>query len=149
MRRAIVCCERFARRLLRSEEGLVAIEFGILASFLILMLVGAADLGFAARHRSQLEGAVRAGIQEALRGGTEAAVESAVLGSTDLPANPGATVTATKLCYDDSGEDADCDLPDVTVYMEIRLRQDHDWLFGLPGLSDPAALTIINSVRIG
>ena len=59
-----------ARRLAGNEDGLVAIEFGAVASFLIVMLIGATDLGFAARHRSQMEGAVRAGIQEEMNGGT-------------------------------------------------------------------------------
>src|ERR671922_2043874 len=89
------------KRLAGNEDGVVAIEFGVVASFLILMLIGATDLGFAARHRSQMEGAVRAGIQEALKGGTEEAVEDAVTASTDLPSNPAATVSATKICYDE------------------------------------------------
>ena len=75
----------------------------------MIMMIGATDLGLAARHRSQMESAVRAGIQEALKGGTEEAVESAVTASTDLPVDPAATVTATRVCYDDSGEKiADC-----------------------------------------
>lgn len=140
-----------ARRLLGNEEGVVAIEFGVVASFLILMLIGATDLGFAARHRSQMEGAVRAGIQEALKGGTVEAVEAAVTASTDLPASPAATVSATKVCYDvDGAEVDDCDAANVeSIYMEITLEQDHSWLLGLPGFSNPMTLTLTNSVRIG
>jgi Flp pilus assembly protein TadG len=85
-----------AQRLIGNEEGVVAIEFGFVASFLILMLIGATDLGFAARHRSQMEGAVRAGIQEAMKGGTEEAVEAAVVASTDLPSSPAAVISVTK-----------------------------------------------------
>src|SRR6185503_5561915 len=104
-----------AQRLIGNEDGVVAIEFGFVASFLILMLIGATDLGFAARHRSQMEGAVRAGIQEAMKGGTEEAVEAA----------------------------------DVSMYMEIVLEQEHKWILGMPGFSNPAILTVTNSVRIG
>ncbi len=151
MRKLINAFELFAKRLGANEDGVVAIEFGAVASFLILMLIGATDLGFAARHRSQMEGAVRAGIQEALKGGTEEAVESAVSDSTDLPSSPEPTITATKVCYDEGGAVVDdCDAPNVaSIYMEITLQQDHNWLLGLPGFSNPATLTITNSVRVG
>lgn len=138
-----------AKRLAGNEDGVVAIEFGFVASFLILMLIGATDLGFAARHRSQMEGAVRAGIQEAMKGGTEEAIEAAVAASTDLPASPAATVLVTKLCYDTDGEAADCEDPNVAVYMEIVLEQEHKWILGMPGFSNPAILKVTNSVKVG
>jgi Flp pilus assembly protein TadG len=151
MQRLIFALKRFSRRLLANEDGVVAIEFGALASFLILMVVGATDLGLAAQHRSQMEAAVRAGIQEALKGGTEEAVESAVTASTDLPSNPAATVTAAKICYDDQGDTVDdCDAANVdSVYMEIVLEQNHEWLLGIPGFPNPSTLKLTNSVRIG
>ena len=151
MQRPIFALERFSRRLLANEDGVVAIEFGAVASFLILMLVGATDLGLAAQHRSQMEGAVRAGIQEALKGGTEEAVEAAVTASTNLPSSPSATVSATKICYDDQGATVDdCGAGSVdSVYMEIILQQDHEWLLGLPGVANPSTLKLTNSVRIG
>ena len=151
MQKLILALKSFSRRLRANEDGLVAIEFGAVASFLILMVVGATDLGLAAQHRSQLEGAVRAGIQEALKGGTPEAVEAAVIASTDLPSSPPATVSATKICYDAEGAAVeDCDAGNVdSVYMEITLQQDHQWLLGLPGFSNPSSLTLTNSVRIG
>jgi hypothetical protein len=121
----------------------------VVASFLILMLIGATDLGFAARHSSQMEGAVRAGIQEAMKGGTEEAVESAVLASTDLPKNPQATISVTKVCYDANGDSADCESAHATVYMEIVLEQEHKWILGMPGFSNPSTLKVTNSVRVG
>jgi Flp pilus assembly protein TadG len=149
MRKLVIAFERASRRLLINEDGVVAIEFGVVASFLILMLIGATDLGFAARHRSQMEGAVRAGIQKALKGGTEEAVENAVTASTNLPSSPAPTVTATRVCYDENGDSADCDAAPATIYMEITLEQEHKWLLGLPGFSNPFTLKITNSVRIG
>ncbi len=151
MRRFFMKLEHFSRRLLVNEDGLVAIEFGAVASFLILMLIGATDLGLAARHRSQMEGAVRAGIQEALKGGTAEAVQAAVTAATDLPSDPAPTVTATKVCYDSSDVVVeDCDAANVAkIYMEIILQQDHKWLLGLPGVSNPSTLKLTNSVRVG
>jgi Flp pilus assembly pilin Flp len=114
MRQLILKLGKFTRRLIADEQGLIAIEFGAIASLLIIMLIGATDLGLAARHRSQMEGAVRAGIQEALLGGTEEAVETAVSESTDLPSDHESTVTATKTCYDaDDAELDSCTDPQV------------------------------------
>ena len=138
-----------ARRLAGNEDGLVAIEFGAVASFLIVMLIGATDLGFAARHRSQMEGAVRAGIQEAMKGGTEEAVEAAVTASTDLPSSPAPTISATKVCYDSNGDTADCEAANVAIYMEIILEQEHKWILGMPGFSNPSILKVTHSVRVG
>ena len=147
----LIALKRFSGRLLANEDGVAAIEFGAVASFLILMVIGATDLGLAAQHRSQMEGAVRAGIQEALKGGTEEAVQAAVTASTDLPSSPAATVTATKTCYDDQGETVDdCEAANVdSIYMEIILQQDHQWLIGIPGVANPSTLKLTNSVRIG
>ena len=138
-----------AKRLAGNEDGVVAIEFGVVASFLILMVIGATDLGFAARHRSQMEGAVRAGIQEAMKGGTEEAIEAAVTASTDLPSSPAAVVSVTKVCYDIDGAAADCEAANVTIYMEIVLEQEHKWILGMPGFSNPFSLKVMNSVRVG
>ena len=149
MRKIAKAVRSLARRLAGNEDGLVAIEFGAVASFLIVMLIGATDLGFAARHRSQMEGAVRAGIQEAMKGGTEEAVEAAVTASTDLPSSPAPTISATKVCYDSNGDTADCEAANVSIYMEIILEQEHKWILGLPGFSNPSILKVANSVRVG
>src|SRR5678816_516198 len=117
MHKTRMALRSLAKRLAGNEDGVVAIEFGVVASFLILMVIGATDLGFAARHRSQMEGAVRAGIQEAMKGGTEEAVENAVTASTDLPSSPAAVISVTKVCYDSDNEPADCDAADVSMYM--------------------------------
>ena len=57
---------RFLARLVGDDDGVAAIEFGVVASVLIILMVMATDLGLAMQHRSQMEGAVRAGLQKAL-----------------------------------------------------------------------------------
>ena len=149
MHQTRVALRSLAKRLIGNEDGVVAIEFGVVASFLILMLIGATDLGFAARHRSQMEGAVRAGIQQAMKGGTAEAVEAAVTASTDLPSSPDPVISVSKVCYDSNGDSADCESANVTVYMEIVLEQEHRWILGMPGFSNPSTLKVTNSVRVG
>ena len=149
MPKAISRFLRFAERLVASEEGVVAIEFGIVASVLILMTVGATDLGLAARHRGQMESAVRAGIQKAMAGGTEDAVKTTVLAATDLPSSPTPTAEAVKKCYDDSGTSQDCaSAAAKSTYMEIKLTQNHQWLLGRPGFPSPLPITFTRTVRI-
>ncbi len=149
MHKTRMAVRSLAKHLAGNDDGVVAIEFGVVASFLILMLIGATDLGFAARHRSQMEGAVRAGIQEAMKGGTEEAVEAAVTASTDLPSSPAPVISATEVCYDENGDSADCEAANVTIYMEIILEQKHEWILGMPGFSNPSTLKVTNSVRVG
>jgi Flp pilus assembly protein TadG len=150
MHKSRMAVRSLLKRLAGNDDGVVAIEFGVVASFLILMVIGATDLGFAARHRSQMEGAVRAGIQEAMKGGTEEAVEAAVTASTDLPSSPAPTISATKVCYDDGGDSTDCEGAGVeSIYMEIVLEQQHTWILGMPGFSNPSTLKVTNSVRVG
>ena len=149
MHKTRMALRALVNRLIGNDDGVVAIEFGVVASFLIVMLIGATDLGFAARHRSQMEGAVRAGIQEAMKGGTAEAVEAAVMASTDLPSSPAPTISVSKFCYDANGDASDCEAANVTIYMEIVLEQEHQWILGMPGFSNPATLQVTNSVRIG
>ncbi|HEX6120763.1 MAG TPA: TadE/TadG family type IV pilus assembly protein [Dongiaceae bacterium] len=150
MRKRLIHTLRLGKHLLCSEEGVVAIEFGAVASVLILMAVGATDLGFGMRHRGQMESAVRAGVQKAMEGGTTDAVQSAVLASTNLPSDPAPTATATKKCYDDGGAEATCGSASAkSIYMEITLTQSHRWILGLPGWSNPVNLTLTRTVRIG
>ena len=58
-------------------------------------------------------------------------------------------ISVTKLCYDIDGELADCEDENVTIYMEIVLEQEHQWILDMPGFSNPATLKVTNSVRVG
>lgn len=146
---------RFARRLARNDRGVVAIEFGIISSVLIIMLVMAVDLGMAMRHRSQMEGAVRAGLQEALNSSaTLADVQNAVLTATDLPNESTPTATAERQCFCAGSADVincgtgSCGSADKQQYVEITLVQVHTWLLGFPGLENPLTLSIKRSIRV-
>jgi len=53
-------------RFLRQEDGTSAIEFALLGQFLIIALLTAVDLGFAAHDRMVLDTIVRSGAQSAM-----------------------------------------------------------------------------------
>ena len=141
-------------RLRRDENGVAAIEFGIVASVLILLMVMATDLGLVMQHRSQLEGAVRAGLQKALDSSSSlTSIQDYTLSATDLPSSPAATATATNTCGCPDGtvvscSTGTCGAVPVRKYVELTLAQDHQWLFGFPGLPNPTNLSITHSIRV-
>ena len=145
---------RFLARLVGDDEGVAAIEFGVVASVLIILMVMATDLGLAMQHRSQMEGAVRAGLQKALDStATLTVVEDYTLSSTDLPTDPEAEATAEQQCGCPDGTEVDCSTgtcgaSPMRKYVELTLAQDHSWLFGFPGLPNPTTLTVTHTIRV-
>jgi Flp pilus assembly protein TadG len=145
---------RFFARLVGDDEGVAAIEFGVVASVLIVLMVMATDLGLVMQHRSQLEGAVRAGLQKALdSSATLAEVEEYTLSSSDLAASPAPDASATRQCGCPDGTTVDCTTgtcgaSPMRQYVQLTLAQDHQWLFGFPGLPNPTTLTITHTLRV-
>lgn len=145
---------RLLARLAGDEEGVAAIEFGVVASVLIVLMVMATDLGLAMQHRSQMEGAVRAGLQKALDStATLVEVQDYTLNSSDLPASPAAEATAEQQCGCPDGTEVDCSsgtcgASPMRKYVELTLAQDHHWLFGFPGLPNPTTLTVTHTLRV-
>lgn len=154
MRSAKNGLRRFFARLGSDERGAAAIEFGAIGSVLFLMVVMGTDLGLAMRHKSQMEGAVRAGLQRALNASSELTdVQDAALAASDLPTSPPATATAERQCKCADGAVVDCDTGtcgalEKREYVELELVQDHNWLFGIPGLPNPTSFTITHSMRV-
>lgn len=97
---------RFIIKLHHDNRGVAAIEFALCSTVLLFLLMGTVDLGFALRHRNQLENAVRDGLQRALIEGTqlqpyddyEDAVEALVTGAPGLPTTPAPTSDAILEC---------------------------------------------------
>jgi Flp pilus assembly protein TadG len=58
---------RRVRRLRGDERGVVAIEHALVVPFLLLLLSGSIDLGYALKQSSSLSGAARAGVQYGMR----------------------------------------------------------------------------------
>lgn len=143
-------------RLIREDAGVVAIEFGIVAMVLVLLLVGGTDLGLAMRHRSQLESAVRAGLQKALNEQNAAMedVESAALAASDLPSSPAATASALLSCRCPDGMVVDCNTSNACGavprerFVTLTLTQDHKWLLGVPWLENPMTLSMTRTLQV-
>jgi len=99
------------RGLQNDRRGVAAVEFGLAASLLFFMLVGAVDLGLAVRHGQQMEAALRAGLQRALLEGTnlqpfdnyENTVEAIVENAPGLPSGGVASAILECRCVTISG----------------------------------------------
>lgn len=91
----------FFRRLRDDERGTSAIEFGMLAPVLLVVVMAVAELGNGIFHKMELTSAARAGAQYAiLKGYSSSTIATVVQGSTNLS---GITVTSGQSCECSSG----------------------------------------------
>jgi Flp pilus assembly protein TadG len=81
---------RFAHRLLRHRGGAAGVEFALLLPTLVILLIGALDVGTLTFQEMQVTAAAHAGAQYALRNGwNQTGIQNAVVNATSL------TVTAS------------------------------------------------------
>lgn len=88
----------FLRTFASHRGGASAVEFGLIAPVLALMLVGIAEVGQIAYQRTDMHSALRSGGQYVLNGGRDLAVarEIVVRSWTAMPED--AVVEATRFC---------------------------------------------------
>jgi Flp pilus assembly protein TadG len=105
---AVHFIRRFAARLGADEAGAAFIEAAIALPILTLVLGGTAEFGINYFNKSQLQSAVNAGAQYALRNPTDTAGSQAAITSA-LPATvTGVTTTATFACECNNGTAVSC-----------------------------------------
>ena len=93
MRALLACACRDMPPRRGDRRGIAAVEFAILAPFVLLVLAGATDLGRAVEHSIRLENAARVGAQFALRAPNDTA---GIRAAAEAGAGPGATVSVTR-----------------------------------------------------
>lgn len=82
--------------LLRDKSGGIALETALVSPILVLLLVGFIDFGMALHHKTQLESAARAGMQQALVAPDPASISAAALAM--LQDRSDSTVTVVETC---------------------------------------------------
>lgn len=99
---------RWMRRLSADCRGVSAIETALVLPMLVLLLCGGLEFGLNVYNRQQLQGAVQAGMQYALRNPNDTnGIMSAV--SMALPNNAGVVVsTPTYVCECNNGTQISC-----------------------------------------
>jgi Flp pilus assembly protein TadG len=88
----------FIQRFLRDERGVSAVEFALTVPILLISLLGVVDIGTAVYKRSDMEAALRSGVQYFMNGGEEMATAEAVVLDSWTTKPDTMTVVADKLC---------------------------------------------------
>lgn len=144
------------RRLRRDPSGTAAIEFGLAIPFLLILLTGVTELGFAIYQSMQVQNAAEAGALYASQNDWDAtAVANAVVNATDTtgivatPAPtqfcgcPSASGVATWTCGSKCASGAT-----AGQYARVSAQIAHQTILPYPGLSLPAKLSAQSIVRL-
>jgi Flp pilus assembly pilin Flp len=91
----------FSARLARDESGVSAIEFGLVVPMIAGSLLGLVELGTVVFERTDMHGAVRAGAQYIMDGGTDLNQARTVVLTSWTTKPEGAVVNVSKFCLCD------------------------------------------------
>lgn len=158
-----------AYRLAGDRRGNVLIETAMVAGMLGLLAIGAIDFGMAYVRQSEIENAVRAGVQFGLaRHPSMGEVVDGVVtpqkvreriwqAANFLNADPGdPPLTVEFSCQCPDGTAVACtstavstlSCSDRRTYLRIALEQEYEMIFAYPGLGSSMSLAAENSVRL-
>jgi len=85
IRRGASTLRRFFARVAGDQSGVAAVELGLLAPVLTLMMVSVIDIGLGVYRKMQVEDAAQVGTQYAMRNGFDAnAISNAVVSATSF-----------------------------------------------------------------
>lgn len=141
------------QRISRCESGASAIEFAIIASFLMIVLLNIFDIGLYMFHKMEVTSSARAGAQYALvdmENATPALIISVVENSTNLTGID-VTVVDTMCGCSDGGALFTCGTDTcgegttgrTHSYTQVTADYTHTWLF-YPGTT---SITANNTIR--
>jgi Flp pilus assembly protein TadG len=134
--------------LLRCRRGAAALEFGIIAPVLILLLAGLVDLGGAMQQAIRLENAARAGAQYAMSfpqdtAGIRTATTAALGGTTatvqvqpPFCACPGGSSVTPVACTG-----TPCDGAPAGIYVQVTVTRAYAAIIGIGGFVIPSTLS--------
>ena len=152
--------KRMSRAFLRDPGGAVAIEYALLLPLLILLAVGVADYGGLAYRSTQLEAAVRAGVQYALVDGSSgdtSGIQEAVYAAMGLEPATGAltfSITYQYVCPDGTtvaGLSTYCDAADTVspgYYMRLTVTETYEMWLPYPAIPESYDITEEVMVRV-
>ena len=143
-------------RLLFEEKGTAAIEFGMVGTFLCLLLLGLVDFGMGYWEQIQVGNAARAGAEYAIfNGWNQSGITTAVTSATSL-----SSISATPAPTQSYG------CPSVSAittaaygatctgggtagsYVTVNAKASYSTLFTYPGVTNPLNLTASVTIRV-
>ena len=151
------------RSYVRSERGVAAVEFALVAPMLLLLLMGIYDFGMFLNQQMMLESTARAAAEYINQGGDEDNLQADIVNMMSLDANSGSAdslqLETEYICECTGGEVLVCDDEDVSCtadeddtdtyirrYVVVNVNMTFDTLFPYPGL--PESVPLSGSVRM-
>jgi Flp pilus assembly protein TadG len=89
---------RLLHQFAADERGVSAIEFALTVPVLLISLLGVVDIGNVVYKRSDMESALRAGIQYFMNGGDDLSIAEDVVNNSWTTKPDGVYIVAEKLC---------------------------------------------------
>jgi len=152
------------RKLLRNNEGSIAVETAFLIAMIGTLSLGVLDFGLAYARNLELANAARAGMQYALVrkpvAGDYTAIMAAVgVAGPALHGDENRQITTDLYCECPDGSSSDCvseDGEDLTcddgnlraAYLDIVITEDYSLFFDYPGLDRTITLSESTTVRL-
>jgi Flp pilus assembly protein TadG len=137
---------KLLRQFVRDERGVSAVEFALTVPVLLFSLLGVVDLGNVVYQRSDMESALRAGIQYFMNGGDDLAKAEEVVNNSWTTKPDGVSVVAETFCLCANVEHACNALCDDGSYPESYNRLRATATF--PGILIDDAYDAEQSVRV-
>lgn len=143
-------------RTARDQGGAIAVEFGIVAPMLAVIIVPLVDLGMGAYRQMQVEAAAQAGAEyAAVHGWDSTGIQNVVTGATGL-SGISASPAPSQSCGCASGttlSNATCgstcaDGSTAGSYVTVNAQVQYTTLFTYPALGSPLTLSAQTMVRI-
>ena len=130
----------------KSEAGVAAVEFALIAPILILLMVGLTDMGLYIKSRMQLEQISRASVDYVMQGGDENNIGTDVLNYYDAEHATSYSINTERFCTCADGETQDCSALNCGAgdysrqYFQVTLNRTVSTLFPYPGIPDELQL---------
>ena len=140
-------------RVWKDQTGATAVVTAITLSVLLGFTALGVEVGSWYAERRALQTAADAAALGAGYKIYKEGKESDGIAAADLPSSPAAAATADRQCYCADGSEIDCDSgtcnsQEKLEYVELELVQNHEWLFGIPGVENPTTFSVIRSLRV-
>ncbi len=140
---------------LKSARGAAVIEFALIAPVLLLMVVGAIDIGTFIYQKMQLQSAARAGAQFAIQSDASISDSAGIANAAQIASEldfTGVTLTTTQFCACSDGIESAVDTSGSCtgtcaggefpgLYVRVNLKGDFTPLFPIQGISNLVSST--------
>jgi len=138
--------QRFLQRFAQDERGVSAVEFALTVPVLLFSLLGVVDIGNVVYRRSDMESALRSGVQYFMNGGEDLAKAEQVVNDSWTTKPDGVSVTAETFCLCGAAEHACNVLCDDDTYPASYNRVNASATF--PGILMDDSYDASQSVRV-